>query len=85
MEINSAFKGLILISHTLSYFVLPCGVEDQFILCIFVLFFVYHHLIYLEKVKLLLSKIKNTELLACAVSFQFPGDSENGDDGSDND
>jgi hypothetical protein len=51
----------------------------------FILFFVYRHLIYLKKVKLLLSKIKNTELLVCVVSFQFPGDSEYGDGGSDND
>jgi hypothetical protein len=49
----------------------------------FVVFFVYHHLIYLIKVKLLLSKI-NTELLACTVFFQFSGDSEDGDGGSDN-
>jgi hypothetical protein len=31
-----------------------------------------------------LAKIQNTELLACAVSFQFPGDSEDSDGGSDN-
>jgi hypothetical protein len=32
-----------------------------------------------------LSKIKNTELLAREVFFQFPGDSEDGDGGSGND
>jgi len=32
-----------------------------------------------------LAKIQNTELLACVVSFHFPGDSEDSDGGSDND
>jgi hypothetical protein len=30
-------------------------------------------------------KVQNTELLACAVSFQFRGDSKDSDGGSDND
>ena len=32
-----------------------------------------------------LAKIQNTELLACAVSFQFPVDSEDSNGSSDND